>query len=269
MTHIVTCRNVTFKRDGQQVLNDINWTINQGEHWCILGLNGSGKTSLLNLINGYAFPTTGTIAVLGNEFGKTNLPNLRKRIGYVSSSLDRFLHIMQNETTEEIVASGKYASFGLYEHLSDLEWERVDDILETLRLQHLKGKFFSVLSQGEKRRVLIGRALMNNPDILILDEPCTGLDVLTREELISVMNEISARGSHIIYVTHHIEEISDVITNVLMIRDGEVVESGRKDDVLTNESLSTTFKLPVSVRWIHGRPWLNISTQTNENLSNL
>ncbi len=105
MTHIVTCRNVTFKRDGQQVLNDINWTINQGEHWCILGLNGSGKTTLLNLINGYAFPTTGTISVLGNELGKTNLPNLRKRIGYVSSSLDRFLHIMQNETAEEIVAS--------------------------------------------------------------------------------------------------------------------------------------------------------------------
>ncbi|MFB4211577.1 ABC transporter ATP-binding protein [Shouchella sp. JSM 1781072] len=258
MEQIVRCKNVTWVREGRNVLSDINWEMNQGEHWCVLGLNGSGKTTLLNLINGYRFPTLGEISVLGQVSGKTNFPELRKRIGYVSSSLDSFLPIMQREGVEEVVVSGKFASFGLYEKVSDQDWQRAEEILRSLRLHHLRGKTFGVLSQGEQRRVLIGRALMSSPDILILDEPCTGLDVPTREEMLSLMEEIKARGCHLIYVTHHIEEVSPVLTHVLMIQDGKVAAAGPKQKVLTSSLLSKVFKLPVDVEWMNDRPWLKI-----------
>ncbi|WP_099300667.1 ABC transporter ATP-binding protein [Bacillus sp. Marseille-P3800] len=258
METIVKCSNVTWVREGKSVLSEVNWEMKQGEHWCILGLNGSGKTTLLNLINGYVFPTSGEISVMGKVSGKTNFPELRKKIGYVSSSLDSFLPIMQRETVEEIVVSGKFASFGLYEKVSDQDWQTADEILHSLRLLHLRGKTFGVLSQGEQRRVLIGRTLMSTPDMLILDEPCTGLDVRTREEMLSLMGEIKARGCHLIYVTHHIEEISPIFTHVLMIKDGKVAALGQKQEVLTSSLLSEVFKLPVDVEWMNDRPWLKI-----------
>lgn len=259
MEKIVRCKNVTWVREGRNVLSEVNWEINQGEHWCVLGLNGSGKTTLLNLINGYRFPTLGEISVLGQTSGKTNFPELRKRIGYVSSSLDSFLPIMQRETVEEVIVSGKFASFGLYEEVLEQDWQRAEEILHSIRLHDLKEKTFGILSQGEKRRVLIGRALMSTPDILILDEPCTGLDVPTREEMLEMMEEIKARGCHIIYVSHHIEEISPVLTHVLMIRDGKVAAAGPKHDVLKDALLTEVFDLPVHIEWVDDRPWLKIS----------
>lgn len=169
---------------------EINWEVKTNEHWAILGLNGSGKTSLLNIVTGYHFSTTGKVTVLGNEFGKTNLPNLRKKIGYVSSSLEKFSQLLEQETVEEVVVSGKFASFGIYEEVTDEDWEKAGSLLTALRLDYLNGKTFNKLSQGEKRRVLIARALMCDPEILILDEPCTGLDVFSREEVLGLMDDI-------------------------------------------------------------------------------
>lgn len=264
MDKVITFEDVSWRRNNQEILSEINWEINQNEHWCILGLNGSGKTSLLNIVTGYNYPSSGKVSVLGNEFGKTNLPNLRKRIGYVSSSLDQFSHVLEREMVEAVVVSGKFASFRVTEDVSDVDWEKVESLLSTLRLTYLSGKMYNTLSQGERRRVLIARALMSNPEILILDEPCTGLDVLSREEVLNLMNDIEQQNCHLLYVTHHIEEIVEAISHVLLIRDGKIVAAGPKQDVLTDELLTETYKMPVKVRWEEDRPWLTIQKDSKE-----
>ncbi|WP_153723303.1 ABC transporter ATP-binding protein [Sporosarcina cascadiensis] len=262
MDKVITFEDVSWRRKDQDILSEINWEVKKNEHWCILGLNGSGKTSLLNIVTGYNYPTTGNVSVLGLEFGRTNLPELRKRIGYVSSSFDKFATILERETVKEVIVSGKFASFGLYEKVADTDWEKADVLLSTLRLSYLKGRMFNTLSQGEKRRVLIARALMSNPEILIFDEPCTGLDVYSREEVLDLMNKINEKNCHLLYVTHHIEEITDIISHVLLIRDGKIVASGPKKEVLTDELLSEAYKMPVAIHWEENRPWLTIKKFT-------
>ncbi|MBA4603113.1 ABC transporter ATP-binding protein [Thermoactinomyces mirandus] len=263
MDRIITFKDVSWRRNGQEILRQINWEVKKNEHWSILGLNGSGKTSLLDIVTGYRFPTTGKVTVLGNEFGKANLPELRRKIGYVSSSLERFSHVLDHETVGNIVVSGKFASFGLYEEVSDDDREKADSLLSALRLAYLSGKTYHMLSQGERKRILVARALMSDPEILILDEPCTGLDVFAREELLNLMNEIVQKNCHLLYVTHHIEEIVDVISHVLLIRDGKIVASGPKQEVLTDELLSEVYKMPVKIRWEENRPWLTIKKFSN------
>lgn len=259
MEKVLSFKDVCWRREGQEILKEINWDIHKDEHWAILGLNGSGKTSMLNIMSGYYFPTSGEVTVLGNEFGKTNLPELRKEIGYVSSSLDRFSHITQHETIEEFIVSGKFASFGLYEKVAEADWERADSLITSLRLDYLKGKSYQFLSQGEKRRALIARALMSNPKILILDEPCSGLDILSREEVLALTKNIMGNQSHLIYVTHHIEEIVEEITHVLLLHKGRIVAKGPKEEVVKADLLSETFQLPVKVRWEDHRPWLSVN----------
>ncbi|MBS4206068.1 ABC transporter ATP-binding protein [Lederbergia citrea] len=261
MEKIVSFKNVSWRRSGQEILSEINWDMEQNERWAILGLNGSGKTSLLNIVNGYYFPSAGEVTVLGNRFGKTSLPELRKEIGYVSSSLERFAQVLDYETVEEIVVSGKFASFGLYEQVSKTDWEKADALINSFRLDYLKGKPYHLLSQGEKRRVLIARALMSSPRILILDEPCSGLDILSREEVLSLMKEINCQ---LIYVTHHIEELVNEITHVLLLHNGKIVAAGPKEEVVKDDLLSTTFQIPVSVRWEEGRPWLTVNREMAE-----
>lgn len=258
MEKIISLKDVSWRRSGKEILKQINWEMNSGEHWAILGLNGSGKTSLLNIINAYQFPSSGSVSVLNYQFGKTYLPNMRKEIGYVSNTIERFSPKLEYETVEEIIVSGKFASIGIYEEVSEEDWKKADELLEILRLTYLKGKAFGLLSQGERRRVLIARALMSNPKILILDEPCSGLDVLSREEVLYLMNFIQSETCHLLYVTHHIEEITDSITHVLLIADGEIVASGAKKDVLTSEILSKAYKIPAEVNWKENRPWLTI-----------
>ncbi|WP_438318290.1 ABC transporter ATP-binding protein [Sporosarcina sp. FA9] len=258
MKSVISFADVSLRKNGQAILENINWDINSNEHWAILGLNGSGKTSLLNIISGYHFPSTGDVSVLGNKFGKTSLPELRKKIGFVSSSLDRFSQLVNNETIEEVVVSGKFASFGLYEYVSKKDYKKAFSLIELMRLNYLKGKSFQFLSQGEKRRVLIARALMSNPEILILDEPCSGLDILSREQLLDIMKEVIQKNCHIIYVTHHIEELVKELTHVLLIHNGKIVAAGPKKEVLIDTKLSETFEVPVKVIWNNDRPSLSI-----------
>lgn len=263
MNSIISIQDVSLLRNKNQILSDIQWHVKKGEHWGILGLNGSGKTSLLNIVNGYHFPTTGQVSVLGHPFGKTNLPELRKQIGFVSSSLDRFSDMVNQETVLRVVVSGKFASFGLYEHVEDKDWDKADGLLNSLRLSYLRNKPFHLLSQGEQRRVLIARALMSNPKMLILDEPCSGLDILSREELLTTLPKIMENDCHILYVTHHIEELVQELSHVLLVKDGRIVAAGLKEEVLTDEQLTTTFKVPVKVRWEEERPSLSIVKESN------
>lgn len=259
MDRIITIENMHWQRNQEQILKTVNWEVEDGQHWAILGLNGSGKTSLLNVITGYNYPTSGRVNVLNTEFGKASLPEMRKKIGYVSSSLGRFASTMNREMTENIIVSGKYASFGLYHEVIEEDWNAAYKIMDDLNLSYLEGKTYDLLSQGEQRKVLIGRALMSNPELMILDEPCSGLDILAREEVLNMTEQVAQNTCHILYVTHHIEEITESISHVLLMRDGEIVSRGTKSEVLTGDALSKAFKIPLKVHWESGRPWMTIS----------
>ncbi|MFC3418572.1 ABC transporter ATP-binding protein [Salinicoccus hispanicus] len=264
MEKIIKLENVVWRRDGEEILKDISWEVDHGEHWAILGLNGSGKTSMLNIIMGYNYPTAGGVSVLGTEFGKASLPEMRKKIGFVSNALGKFQQTMNRETIENIILSGKFASFGIYEEITSEDERRAANILKDLRLEYISGKRYAVLSQGEQRRVLLGRALMSQPELLILDEPCAGLDVLAREDVLSMTESVAEDTLPLLYVTHHIEEITDAITHVLLIRDGEIIAKGPKQEVLTTENLSAVYKIPVRMHWEAERPWMSVERPQKE-----
>ncbi|MEC5186561.1 iron complex transport system ATP-binding protein [Geobacillus thermodenitrificans] len=258
MTSIIRMNDVSWVRGERTILHGANWEVKEGEQWAILGLNGSGKTSLLNIVTGYQYPTRGEVEVLGYRFGQVSLPELRRQIGFVSSSLDQFHETLQAETVEDIIVSGKFATIGLYDAVTDDDRSMAESFIESFRLEALKGKRYATLSQGEKRKTLIARALMANPKLLILDEPTVGLDLLAREEMLSLIEQIIARPCHVLYVTHYIEEIVESITHVLLLQDGRIAAAGRKEDVLTDERLSEAFRLHIRVHWENGRPWVSV-----------
>lgn len=255
---IVKVEDVQFIRGDHQILQDVSWEIEQGQQWGMLGLNGSGKTSLLSIISTYEIPSGGEVEVLGKRFGNAYLPELRKKIGFVSSSLEKFSDYFWNESIERIVISGKFASFGIYDKIMDEDWVRASYLVQEFRLEHVKGKKFRLLSEGEKRRVLIARALMGEPDLLILDEPCSGLDILAREQFLEALKIATKNNVHLIYVTHHIEELVPEITHALLVKEGKIVASGPKKEVLTDELLSETYQVPVTIEWRAERPYLSI-----------
>ena len=260
MSKLISLKQVSWTRQGHHILEDINWEVNAGEHWAVLGLNGSGKTSILNIVTGYHFPTSGQVQVLDTTFGEASIPKMRERIGFMSSSLEKFGSTFNKQAVKNIILSGKFSSIGVYSNqvISKEDHDRADEILSRLRIAYLREQPYRDLSQGEKRRVLIGRALMNQPDLLIMDEPCSGLDLLSREEVLDIMDAITTDQCHLVYVTHYIEEITDIITHVLLVKDGKIVGKGKKEDLLTDEWLSETYKIPVRVRWENDRPWITI-----------
>ncbi|MEK3786367.1 MULTISPECIES: ABC transporter ATP-binding protein [Paenibacillus] len=244
---IIDVQNVSWTRGVLTLLNNVSWRVNEGEHWALLGLNGSGKTTLLNMITGYQWPTKGSISVLGEQYGNVDLRELRKSIGWVSSSLQEKLH--RTDRTQYVIISGKHATIGLYDELDDQDLERAKELMETLGCAHLWDREYQTCSQGEKQKLLIARALMANPRVLILDEPCNGLDLFSRERLLDSIRDLSERKDTptLIYVTHHTEEILPVFSHTLLLRRGEVVNSGLTSDLMTTEVLSSFFEAPVDV----------------------
>ncbi|RUT36001.1 ABC transporter ATP-binding protein [Paenibacillus zeisoli] len=257
MEHIIEMKNVSWFREGKTVLKGVNWTVSKGENWALLGLNGSGKTTLLNMLNGYIWPTQGEISVLGEKFGEVDIRHLRRSIGWVSSSLQEKLY--GNEKAEDLVVSGKFASIGLYEKPSAEDYNRAKQLMEQLRCSHLAGRSYQTCSQGEKQKLLIARALMGSPKLLILDEAANGLDFISKEGLLDSIEELSKQpdAPHLLYVTHHTEEILPIFSKTLLIRRGEVFASGYTKEVLENESLSEFFEMPVHVLWNQDRAWLS------------
>ena len=255
---ILELENVSRRKDGKKLLKNVTWQVRQGEHWVIYGLNGSGKTSLLNLINAYFFPTEGKVSVLGMEFGKTYLAEkLRKQIGFVSSSIQQKINPYDN--AYEVVLSGAFASIGLYEETTEEIDRKGVDILNDLGCLEYANREYQTLSHGERQRVLIGRALMGNPSLLVLDEPTNGLDFIAREELLESIEAIAKKpgAPTIIYVTHHVEEILPVFDKTLLLKDGEVFASGETKDMITSDRLSSFFDVPVTVSWEKERPFLS------------
>lgn len=256
---IVSVENIVWKRSGHPILNHISWTVQPGEHWAILGLNGCGKTSLLNMITGYEWPSSGRIHVLGKQLGKIDLHELRKQIGWVSlAMLDRY-QTKAHLSALEVTLSGKFASIGLYDDVSAADREQAKHLLKKFRVLPLADKPFYTLSQGEKQKVLIARAWMANPALIILDEPCNGLDILAREDLLQSIEQLarSEDGPTLLYVTHRTEEIMPSFSHALLLKNGQVVAQGEKKKILTAEFLEETFQLSLNLRWENERLYVS------------
>lgn len=245
MEEIISLDNVSYIRNGKYILKDINWHVNRGEHWVILGPNGSGKTTTLNMVNGYIFPSQGHVKVLEFEFGHSSIIELRKRIGWVSSALSQF--IPTNDYPLHIVLSGKFASLGLWEKVDDDDIARANEILDLLKIRHLAERKYGMLSQGEKQKVLIGRALMNHPDIIIFDEAFNGLDIFARHDMEITIKELAEGNITFILVTHNTDEILPVFGKALLLKDGQVHSQGDIDDMIQYDNLSDFYGANVDV----------------------
>ena len=240
-------KKLSIHRSGVHILDGVNWQVKAGEHWVILGANGSGKTSLLKALTGYMTPTRGEITLLGQEYGGSDWRELRKRIGVVSSSISHLVH--DDDSGLEIVVGGSQAMIGFWGRISRSERERARRVLSLLRVPQAVGRNWGVLSQGERQRVLIARALMAKPVILILDEPCEGLDPVAREKFLNDLRKLAKRKNApgLVLVTHHIEEIVPEFTHILALRQGRIIYAGPISGGLNGHTLKKIFAAPLNV----------------------
>jgi len=238
----------SFRRDGVEILRQVRWTIRLGEHWVLLGPNGAGKTSLLRILAAYEWPSQGEVEVLGEKFGRSDLRELRKRIGLVCSALaPRF---PDWDDARSIVLSGIEAAIGRARKFSSEEEKRAEAALDALAVGHLARRPFGALSQGERQRVLVARAFLPAPPLLVLDEPCEGLDPLARERLLEDLARFAARpgAPTMVLVTHHLEEIPRFVSHALLLADGGVVAAGPVEEVVTDAHLSRAFGVACEVK---------------------
>ncbi|MGH7942342.1 MAG: ABC transporter ATP-binding protein [Limisphaerales bacterium] len=259
MRPVLEISNLTIQRGGVTILEGVNWRVERGQHWAILGANGSGKTSLLSALTGYLMPTAGEIVLLGQKYGTTDWREIRKKIGIVSSSVRQMM--AEDEPALETVVSGKLAMIDFRGKISNADKKRGLNILRQIECSRLAGREWRVLSQGERQRLLIGRALMAGPRVLILDEPCAGLDPAAREHFLQFLQRLGARQNApaLVLVTHHIEEIMPVFSQALILKDGTVLAAGQKSRTITTRNLSAAFGTRSEVRSNGGRFAMSVS----------
>ena len=248
MKTIVELQDIHFKRSDSTILNNISWTIEEKQHWALLGANGSGKTTLLKIITGYEWPTKGSVSVLGERFGNCNLRELRKRIGWVSTALEH--RLPEKDSALEIVLSGIDASMGIFREITEKDLRLAHDALAMVNAENCADRKFGILSQGEQQRILIARALVNQPGLLILDEPCAGLDPAAKVRFLNDLSGLANRpdAPTMILVTHHVEEIDSWINHVMVLKDGRVLSYGSKAEVLTTDILSKALDMEMLVK---------------------
>jgi molybdate transport system ATP-binding protein len=238
VAHLVNIRNADVYLDGKKILEEIRWKMLKNENWAILGKNGAGKSTLLKLILGDIHPALGgTISRFGT--GEGDIMDVKKRIGYLSSELQGNYDLPL--TGEEIVHSGFFSSIGLYHDVTDRQKEIAKKWIRFFGAEALCSKEILTMSYGELRKMLTARAMVNHPDILMLDEPCSGLDMAAREDLLNALEKLSRTGTRIILVTHHPEDLIPSITHLLVMEDGRILVKGRKERVLRKKSLSALF----------------------------
>ena len=255
---ILEVENLRIERGGTLILDGISWRIDPGQHWVILGPNGSGKTSLLSALTGYLMPTEGGITVLGQRYGESDWRELRRAIGIVSSAVIQM--IQEGEPALDAVVGGKYAMINFWGSPGAADRREALRMLRRVECAHLAERPWSVLSQGERQRVAIARSLMAGPRILILDEPCSGLDPVAREHFLQFLQRLgNSRGApSLVFVTHHAEEIMPVITHAVVLKKGRVLAAGEKRSVLKARTLSEAFGTPVRLSVSAGRPRLTV-----------
>jgi iron complex transport system ATP-binding protein len=245
---VLDLAEVVVVRDGARLLDAIDLEVREGQRWVVLGPNGAGKTTLLQVIGGHLFPTSGWVAILGEVLGETDVFELRPRVGLASAALaDR---LPREERVRDVVLTASYAVVGRFRESYDpLDVERADALLRMLGMEAFAQRRFGTLSEGERKRVQIARALMVDPELLLLDEPAAGLDLGGREDLVRRLSRLARDPSAptMIMVTHHVEEIPNGMTHVLMLRQGAVVAAGELFSTLTSENLTACFGLPLTV----------------------
>ncbi|MCY0876536.1 MAG: ABC transporter ATP-binding protein [Firmicutes bacterium] len=251
---IIDISDMAVVRNGRFLLEGVTWQVRAGEHWALLGANGAGKTTLLQTLMGYLWPTSGRVNVLSHTLGSYDVRELRKEIGFVSVNMDA--RLSPTETVLAIALTGLSASYELYQEPSTAQIERAHTLLAHMGVDQHALRPYQSLSQGERQKVLIARALMASPRLLILDEPCGGLDFPSREQLLSALEDVLASpgAPQLIYVTHYPDELIPSMTHALLLAQGKVVASGPKETVLAPDPLATAFGVPVSVVWQEGYP---------------
>ena len=259
---ILEISGLRIQRGPTVILDDISWRVERGQHWVILGANGSGKTSLLSALTGYLMPTAGEISVLNERYGGSDWRELRKHIGLVSSSVRQMMQ--DAEPALETIISGKYAMIDFWGRTTRRDRVEGRRILRQIECAHLAERPWLVLSQGERQRVLIGRALMAKPRLLILDEPCAGLDPAAREHFLQFLQRIGRRrgAPTLVLVTHHVEEIMPVFSHVLILKNGKLLATGAKNIALKSKLLSQAFGERTELKLEKGRYVLAIKTKS-------
>jgi iron complex transport system ATP-binding protein len=257
-TPALELRDVSYAANGHRILDSINWTVLPGEHWAILGPNGSGKTTLLKLACGYLWPNAGgEIRRRGKVL--VDLRQLRKSIGWVTSSLAP--EIPANEKVLRTVVSGRFAQIGLMEAFGGAatksDYRLASKLLDQMGCRHVRDRTFGILSQGEQQKVLIARARMTRPYLIVLDEPCAGMDPGAREKFLASLKNLGHQKSipSLIYVTHHIEEILPFFGKTLVLRDGRVLYSGTTSAVLKGDVLKELYGVSLKIIRKKGRYW--------------
>jgi iron complex transport system ATP-binding protein len=245
---------VDLDRPGLSVLKGIDWEVAAGDRWVVLGPNGSGKTTLFELASGYLHPTRGAVDILGHRLGRVDVRRLRQRIGLVSSSLVKKL--VPEITAADVVVSGRQGALEpWWQEYTEEDWTRARGLLEAAGFASVADRRFGFLSDGERQQVLLARALINDPDLLLLDEPAAGLDVGGRERLVGYLGRLAAEPDHppTVMITHHVEEIPHGFTHALLLRAGQVVSSGPLREVITAEAMSEAFGLALCPEHSGGR----------------
>src|SRR6266542_4588664 len=243
-TPALELRDVSYSANGKTILHRVNWTVQPGEHWAILGPNGSGKTTLLKLACGYLWPNAGGVVLRkGKEL--TYLPELRKSIGWVTAALVN--EIPTRENALNTVVSGKFAQIGylggIWGQASSTDYACARRYLTELGCNHVREQEFGTLSQGEQQKVLIARARMTKPYLIVLDEPCAGMDPGARENFLATLQAVGKQKNipSLIYVTHHVEEILPLFRNTLVLKEGKVLHAGNTSDVLKRNVLEELY----------------------------
>jgi len=248
MGEVLDLSGVTIVRDSNVLLDDVTWSVREGERWVILGANGAGKTTLLQVAAARMHPTTGQATVLGETLGRTDVFDLRPRVGLSSAALAEKLP--PSERVRDVVVTAAYAVAGRWhERYDELDMGRSDDLLEAFGIAHLADRTFGTLSEGERKRVQLARSMMTDPELVLLDEPAAGLDLGSREILVRDLAHLASDPNSpvLVLVTHHVEEIPPGFTHAMLLRSGRVVAAGVLTEILTDEYLSETFGVPLKV----------------------
>ncbi|MDY0983038.1 ABC transporter ATP-binding protein [Microbacterium sp. CFBP9023] len=254
MSSALEFTDVVVRREGRNIIDHVTWQVDDDQRWVILGPNGAGKTTLLQLADTLMHPTSGTVTVLGETLGRTDVFELRPRIGFASSAMAK--RVPREETVLNTVLTAAYSVLGRWnESYEDIDERRALRVLGDWRLDHLADRTFGTLSDGEQKRVQIARAVMTDPELLLLDEPTASLDLGSREELLSLLSGYASSPTTpaMLMVTHHVEEIPVGFTHVLLMREGRIVAAGPVAETLTAEALTETFGMPIVLSSEEGR----------------
>jgi iron complex transport system ATP-binding protein len=251
---LIDFARVTLRRGGQTLVGPVTWSVELDERWVVIGPNGAGKTSLLRIAAALEHPSSGTAFVLGERLGRTDMSELRSRVGLSSSALSQ--RAPDGEVVRDLVVSAGYGVMGRWrENYDDVDYERAVDMLESIGAEHLAERTYGTLSEGERKRVLIARSMMTDPELLLLDEPAAGLDLGGREDLLARLEDLAndPDSPALVLVTHHVEEIPRGFSHCLILSEGKVVDAGLLSDTLTAENLSTAFGQAIALEVVDGR----------------